>query len=711
MEKIMNCIDFNKDWVISDGSTVELPHCYPDRRPECYSKTFGRPDSQCVYLHLPAASMICDIELNGEKTAHHEGGFSSIYADLSGKLKDINVLKIYTENTANDRVYPQKADFTFYGGLYRGARLILCGSDHFCFDKWGGCGLKISQDIDLSEKTARITFESWQTGGDEVIFEAAGQRIKAASLEGHAHAEMLISDVHLWDGINDPYLYECRAELYSEGQLQDEACTRFGCRSFRVDAKEGFFLNGRSYPLRGVSRHQDREGMGNAISLSQHREDIGLICELGVNTIRLAHYQHAQEFYDLCDERGLIVWAEIPYITEHMPHGRQNTLDQMRELVTQCVNHPSIVCWGLSNEISAGGEVNEDVLENHRLLNDLCHELDPGRLTVLANAFMLEHESPILEIADMNSYNLYFGWYLGTLQQNDSFLDEYHEKYPDRVIGFSEYGADANPVLHSNMPERGDYSEEYQCAYHEHMIGMINARPWLWATHVWNMFDFGAAGRKEGGKEDLNQKGLVSWDRKVKKDAFFLYKAQWSSEPFIHICGSRYVERDEEVTEIKIYTNQKAVDLFVDGNLYASDEGSKIFCFKVPISKEHVIEARTGELSDRISIRKVDAPPKEYYLKAKRPVINWFDKLDDSCYSVKDLIGDIRKHPEAERVYSEFRSKMSKRGGGAAESAHKNKNLQKMLDGMPFESILRQGNVSDDIVRSLNSALQKIKKI
>ena len=242
----------------------------------------------------------------------------------------------------------------------------------------------------------------------------------------------------------------------------------------------------------------------------------------------------------MCDEDGMVVWAEIPYITMHMSKGIDNTLSQMRELITQCYNHPSIAVWGLSNEITAASAVNDELIDNHRRLNELCHDMDSTRQTVMANVFMLETDSPILDVADINSYNLYFGWYLGDLEQNDDFFDEYHSKYPNRVIGFSEYGADANIAYHSSSPQKGDYTEEYQALYHEHILEMIDKRPYLWATHVWNMFDFGADGRDEGGKNGENQKGLVTFDRKERKDAFYLYKAAWNKkEPFVHICGRR----------------------------------------------------------------------------------------------------------------------------------------------------------------------------
>ena len=334
----------------------------------------------------------------------------------------------------------------------------------------------------------------WVEGAaKEVKFSAAGQTKTAPVANGTAKAEFIIENVHLWDGLDDPYLYEASARLAGG----DEVRTRFGCRVFEIDPQKGFLLNGRSYPLRGVSRHQDFWGVGNALTPEHHKKDMEIIREIGANTIRLAHYQHAQEFYDLCDENGIVIWAEIPYITKHMTNGRANTLSQMEELIVQNYNHPCIAVWGLSNEITAASAVDEELLENHRALNDLCHKLDPTRSTTMANVFMLDIESPILEIPDVNSYNLYFGWYLGDLEQNDELFDEYHAKFPDRAIGFSEYGADANPLYQAPVCEKGDYTESYQCMYHEHMLQMIEARPWLWATHVWNLFDFGRCAFKQ----------------------------------------------------------------------------------------------------------------------------------------------------------------------------------------------------------------------
>ena len=544
-----------------------------------------------------------------------------------------------------------------------------------------------------------------------VTVTVAEETKQALVTEGYAKVEFELSKVHLWDGVDDPYLYTAKAELESG----DAVTVRFGCRHFSIDPQKGFFLNGRFYPLRGVSRHQDCKGTGNALSREHHVRDMEIIREMGANTIRLAHYQHAQAFYDLCDENGIIVWAEIPYITMHMSGGRENTLSQMRELVIQNYNHPSIVCWGLSNEITAASAVNEELMENHRELNRLCHELDQTRKTVMANVFMLEKESPLLEIPDINSYNLYFGWYVGEMVQTDEFFDEYHSAYPDRCIGFSEYGADANPAYHSSQPDRGDYTEEYQCLYHEHMLRMIEERPWLWATHVWNMFDFAADGRDEGGKHGENQKGLVTIDRELRKDAFYLYKAYWSKEAFVHLCGRRYVDRAEEVTKIKVYSNQPLVALYVDGKLVEEQNGSRVFCFEVPISGVHTVTAQAGEYRDEITIKKVAEVNKEYLFVKEGDIVNWFDKEDfrKDCYSIGDTLGEIAKSPEANAIVQRLTAKASASRGDVAESVKDNPALQRMMQRMTLQSMLKQAGdvIKPEDIKALNNALQKIKKV
>ena len=725
----------DKNWTFyknpdsTQGEEVSLPHTWnavdgQDGGNDYYRGTckyechFSRPELETdgkAYLEFDGAAMTADVVINGTKAVHHEGGYGAFRADITQYLKDENKLEVYVDNSDNTKVYPQKADFTFYGGLYRMVKLVTVSKNHFELDYAGGTGIKVTPEVTLTDAAAKkadakVTVELWMVGDAEAVTVTIDGQQKETPVEnGYAKAVFDLANVHLWDGVDDPYLYTAKAEL-SDGDIVE---TTFGCRSFSIDPQKGFFLNGRSYPLRGVSRHQDRAGAGNALTHEMHREDMEIIKELGANTIRLAHYQHAQEFYDLCDENGMIVWAEIPYITMHMSDGTENTLSQMRELVVQNYNHPSIVCWGLSNEITAASAVNEELLENHRKLNDLCHALDMTRPTVMADVFMLETDSPMLEIPDMNSYNLYFGWYLGELEQNDSFFDAYHTTYPDRVIGLSEYGADANPAYHSANPERGDYTEEYQCIYHEHMAKMIEERPYLWATHVWNLFDFAADGRDEGGKHGVNQKGLVTIDRKLKKDAFYLYKAYWSKTPFVHVCGRRYVERTEDVTEIKVYSNEQSVTLF-DGVERETSEGSKVFKFKVPITGTHKIRAVSGTCEDEITVKKVEKSNQDYIFNKQGDVVNWFDRDDFKAdhYSISDTLGELAQNEMANAIVQRLMAQASASRGDVAESVKDNPALQRMMQRMTLVSLLKQAGdaVSEEQMKALNDALQKIPK-
>ena len=725
-----------EDAASKEGTAISLPHTWNAvdgqdggndyHRGTCWYVTkFQKPELEAgsqVYVEFLGASVIADVYLNGEAVAHHEGGYSTFRVNLTDKLQEENVLAVALNNADNNYVYPQKADFTFYGGLYRMVNLIVVPESHFELDYVGGNGIAVTPTVECDENRvptgkASVKVETWVTGNaDSVVITITGEESESKTVsvvDGHAEATFELEHVHLWDGVDDPYLYHAKAEL-SSGDVTE---TTFGCRSFYTDPEKGFVLNGRVYPLRGVSRHQDRTGAGNALSYEMHKEDMEIIKEIGANTIRLAHYQHAQEFYDLCDEYGMVVWAEIPYITMHMPNGRANTLSQMEELVVQNYNHPSIVCWGLSNEITAATPVDEDLLENHRLLNDLCHKLDKTRFTTMANVFMQETDSPLLEIPDVNSYNLYFGWYLGELEQNDEFFDEYHAKYPDRCIGFSEYGADANPQYQSTNPTHGDYSETYQTVYHEHMLKMIEERPYLWATHVWNMFDFAADGRDEGGKHGVNQKGLVTMDRKLKKDAFYLYKAYWNKEDaFVHICGSRYVDRKEDTTEVKVYSNQTTVSLYVDGTLLETQDGSRIFRFAVPMTGEHEIVAKAGAEEDSIHIRKVEEANPDYVMGEIKDVINWFDDepYKPECYSIKDKMSEIKASPKAGAILAELMAQApgAESRGDVAESVKDNPNLVRMMGRMTLESMLghMKDSITEEQVKGLNRMLQQIKK-
>ncbi len=632
MRKIIN---INKNWQFTgpkgDTVAVDLPHTWNNidgqdggndyiRSVFTYKHTFEKPvfdaADELVYLQFKGVNSSCVVTLNGQEICSHDGGYSTFRADITDLLQAENTLELAVDNRVNDKVYPQKADFTFYGGIYRDVDLLVVNRAHFDLDHFGGPGLQITPTVE--DKNGKVQVISYPVGGfDQVkvsLTDASGAEV--ARGEGK-DVTLIIPNAHLWDGVKDPYLYNATVTLYKGGKAVDQVSARFGVRSFYVDPKRGFFLNGRSYPLRGVSRHQDRKGLGNAITKEMHKEDMDLICEMGCNTIRLAHYQHDQYFYDLCDERGMVVWAEIPYISEHMPNGRENTISQMKELIIQNYNHACIVCWGVSNEITISTKDKEDMLDNHRVLNDLCHKMDPTRFTTLACYAMCGPFNKVAHITDVVSWNLYLGWYVPGLFLNDLWVDFFHAVYPNRALGYSEYGAEGMPNLHSSNPKRGDHTEEYQAIYHEYLLEFINKRPWMWATHVWNMFDFAADARDQGGEPGMNHKGLVTFDRKTKKDSFYLYKAWWSDDPFVHLCSKRYVDRVESETTVKVYSNQPEVALYVDGKLVEKKSGSHVFTFTVALTGQHELRAVAGDQEDTSVIHKVDTPNPAYTLSAK----------------------------------------------------------------------------------------------
>ena len=624
----------NAGWTFTgrDGAAVEvdLPHTWNNLdgqdggndywRGTCvYRKVFAKPEfgaDQRVYLEFQGVNASAKVELNGQLVGTHDGGYSTFRWDVTDLLAEENQLTVHVDNSVNDRVYPQKADFTFYGGIYRDVNLIIVHKDHFEMDYYGGEGLKVTSRVE--GKDGRVRVESFhRVEGAQVRVKLTDAGGKTVAVGTGMDITLAVANVRLWDGVDDPYLYTCEVALVVDGTEVDGVSARFGVRDFHVDPSEGFFLNGRPYPLRGVSRHQDWKGIGNAITKEHHDTDMALIREMGANTIRLAHYQHDQYFYDLCDRYGMVVWAEIPYISEHMPNGRENTISQAKELVIQNYNHPCIVVWGVSNEITISTKNKKDMLDNHRALNDLYHELDPTRLTTLACYAMCGPFNRSAHITDVVSWNLYLGWYVPGLFLNDLWMGFFHFRYPKRPLGYSEYGCEAMPNLHSSKPRRGDHTEEYQCVYHEYMLRCFDRHPYLWATHVWNMFDFAADARDQGGEPGMNHKGLVTFDRQTKKDSFYLYKAWWSGEPFVHICGRRYVDRAEAVTTVKVYSNQEKVALYANGELVEEQTGDKVFTFQVPLEGQVELEAEAGRQTDRCVIRRVDMPNPAYKLQGK----------------------------------------------------------------------------------------------
>lgn len=741
-----NIININKNWeFIKEGKStiVDLPHTWNGKdgqdggndyyRGTCiYKKSISKaelPEGEKFYIQLDGVNSSSKVFFNNKEIIVHHGGYSTFRACLEN-ISDENEIKIEVDNSPNDFVYPQQADFTFYGGIYRDVTIIGVAKNHFDLDYNGAPGIMVTPKV--NGKNVDIEMQAFADG--EVKFEiiADGEIIKTVSASGkNPKASVKMENAHLWNGTIDPYLYTLKASLIINGKAVDEVSTRFGVRSFEVNAQKGFILNGKEYPLRGVSRHQDRPDIGNALLPEHHKEDIDLICEMGANTIRLAHYQHSQTFYDLCDEKGLVVWAEIPYISRHMPNGVENTKTQMTELICQNYNHPCIVTWGLSNEITMGGAGDKSLISNHKMLNDLAHSLDQTRPTTLAALTMCGIDEEYVHISDILSYNHYFGWYGGNVSMYGPWFDAFHKKYPDKAIGISEYGCEALN-WHTSAPEQGDYTEEYQAYYHEEVIKQIIDRPYLWATHVWNMFDFAADARSEGGENGMNHKGLVTFDRKYKKDSFYAYKAWLSDEPFVHICSKRYVDRVESVTKITVYTNQNEVELFANGVSAGKQIKDKypFFYFEVKNEGETKLTAKAGECEDTAIIRKVETFNEEYRMAEEGAVINWFEIDTPAGYlSINDTLGDIMAIfrgklvllsmiPMLKKALSSTDDKSKdekskKSGGGFSVAGFKiNKTMLDIAKGFALKRAFSMlgGKFTKEQILGLNKKLNKIKK-
>ena len=757
-----NIKNINENWIflknadtfsrerLSDSEPVNLPHTWNGvdgqdggndyfRGSCCYAKTISGeelPEGDRIYLEICGANSSAKVFVNENFLAEHDGGYSTWRIDMTEELKDENQIVIVVDNEANEYVYPQTADFTFYGGLYRNVNLIGVPNSHFNLDYYGTTGIKVTPDIKGADADVLTeVFVTNKKDGQSIRYSIYNQESTLVAEEESCNesATMRISNVHLWHGRKDPYLYTVVAELLEDDRVIDSVTTRFGCRTFEIHPEKGFILNGEEYPLRGVSRHQDRWEIGNALLPEHHDEDMEFICEMGANTIRLAHYQHDQYFYDLCDEKGMVVWAEIPYISRHMPEANDNTISQMKELIVQNYNHPSIVVWGLSNEITMDGAKDPDMIKNHRVLNDMVHKMDKTRPTVIACISTCGIDEEYVHIPDVVSYNHYFGWYGGSVADNGPWFDNFHAKYPNTPIGVSEYGCEALN-WHTSNPKQGDYTEEYQAYYHEELIKQLFTRKYIWATHVWNMFDFGADARAEGGENGQNHKGLITIDREYKKDAFYAYKAWLADEPFVHLCGKRYIDRVEDVTKVTVYSNLPEVELFVNGeSLGKKVSEDHFFYFDVPNAGESILKAVAGNCSDESIIRKVDKMNEDYILREQGAVLNWFDitEVEGRC-SLNETLGDVMKTVRGKIFFGKlFLILAKKMSGGQTKSKDEkpkkkqpkknaasgmNKETMNLISGLTvlrFTSMLGMRNVTftKEELLKMNAQLNKIKKL
>ena len=742
-------ISLNENWTLSfpkgDHATeqVNLPHTWNAvdgndgngsylRTTGVYTRTFTAPkqprEGGRTYVEVLAAALNSTVKVNGQVATTHEGGFSIFRADVTDLCHEgENELTIEVSNEDTPSMYPSSADFTFYGGLYRGVNLISVPDAHFDLDYYGGPGMMVTP-VPTEDGGANFTIKSFVTNpADDLtvmysIEDCFGREV-ASAVRGSADTEVTIyvPDAQLWS-MDEPNLYTVIATLQRNNEEVDEIAANVGVRSFKVTPDEGFSINGVPTPLRGVSRHQDRVFEGNALTAEEHYDDAMLIKELGANTIRLAHYQHSQDFYDACDEIGFAVWAEIPFISVFKKGEGAHThvMEEMKELIIQNYNHPSIMFWGISNEILIGG-ISQELVDTHHDLEKLCKELDPTRLTTIAHVSHTPVDGPMHHITDLESYNHYFGWYGGKMEQNGPWLDQFHAEHPDICIGISEYGCEGIINWHSNTPQCKDYTEEYQALYHEHMAQVFEDRPWVWASHVWNMFDFGCAARHEGGVSGRNNKGLVTMDRKTKKDSYFVYQAYWTQTPMVHIAGRRHAQRAGETTEIKVYSNQDTVVLYVNGKEVGQQTAHRVFKFNAALNEGfNTIVAVAGDVKDSITLEKVAEEPGYYTLpefnERQEGVANWFKQIGsmdltapmefpEGYYSVKDTMEDLAKNEEALALAAKAVKLATnfdiKPGVGMWDMMKKMtpEAMSNMISGMP-----------EGFIESLNAQLIKVKK-
>ena len=545
---------------------------------------------QRLYLRFEGANSIADLFVNGRHAGQHRGGYGAFVFEITDFVNygKANTLRVSVNNAETLELMPLVGDFNFYGGLYRDVHLVRTGPTCISLLDHGSSGIRLVQDSVSKDYAAIRALVALSNGSDtatqaEVLLrlldgdrEVAAQRLTLtlppdSSVEGSLPVSL--RRPHLWDGRRDPFRYRAEVSLWRNGHEVDRVEQPLGLRYYHIDPERGFFLNGRHLPLRGVCRHQDRSEVGNALRRAHHDEDAAIMAEMGANAVRLAHYPQAEYFYDLMDRYGFIVWAEIPFVGPggysdegfvNLPAFRQNGREQLVELIRQHYNHPSIVVWGLFNELSMRGD---DPVPYIKELNDLAHREDPTRLTVAAS----NTDGALNFVTDAMAWNRYDGWYGGTPAGLGQWLDHMHTTHPDLRIAISEYGAGASlyhqqDTLVKTVATSFWHPENWQTHYHMANWREISARPFVWGSFIWNLFDFGAAHRHEGDRPGINDKGLVTFDRRTRKDAFYFYKANWNKEvPLLYLAERRCTRRTRPVQTFMAFTNQPEAELFVNG--------------------------------------------------------------------------------------------------------------------------------------------------
>lgn len=580
----------------SDWERVDLPHTWNAtdgtdkdfrRGPGWYRLHFLAPAAAAgrrTYLRFDGVSTVSTVWLNGRELGTHWSATSAFCYDATVALKTgaDNELVVLADTTWREDVPPLEGDFTIFGGIYRHVSLIVAAPLSVDLLDHAGPGVYLTTPEVTSERGVARARIRLSNAGVVVrpatvaftVLDAAGAvagtvRTDHAAPPGVTEVvlDLTVAKPRVWNGRIDPYLYQAVVEIMAEGKLSDRVHQPLGFRTFRVDPEQGFILNGKPYDLHGVNLHQDREGTGWAVSPENREEDFRLMMELGCTFVRFAHYQHDQQAYDLCDRLGLVAWAEHGLVNtlSDKPAFDEHCVTQLTELIRQSYNHPSIIVWGIGNEVQARRyPYGPDLL---RRLSLVVKVEDATRPSTLATCY---NEVPGAYDNDLIAHNQYHGWYHDTFADFPKWLEAQHAKAPDRCQGMSEFGAGAGASIHQAVPKAQDHSEEWQALFHEAYWRVLRGRPWVWCKAVWQMFDIASAGRHEGERPGVNDKGLVTRDRKIRKDAFFWCKANWTAEPLVYITSRRFTPRAAAKTEVKVYSNCDEVELTLNGHSIGS---------------------------------------------------------------------------------------------------------------------------------------------
>ena len=581
---------------------VKIPHTWNDQDLQSgkkvhYGTAWYKRDliientkRQQHFLRFEGVGQYAEVYINNKYVGEHLGAFSAFVFNITPFLnKDAtNIILVKVNNELADSYPKDSFLFGIYGGLYRGVSLISTNDIHLALSDQASSGVYVHQE-NVSRKQASLKIVS------QLINETSEKQIikirhKLLSSDGKTIVENTIEEIlfpgglvpitsylkiknpHLWNAKKDPYLYKLQTEIIQDGEIVDNISQSIGIRFFSIDPEKGFILNGEPYRLYGVCRHQEWQDKGNALLPKHHKEDMDLINEMGATSIRLAHYQQADYMYSLADSMGILIWAEIPFVNGYKEGADGNALQQLEELIKQNYNHPSIFVWGVHNEVIKNGVVTKSV-NLSRKLHNLAKTLDPNRYTVAVSNIWWSYDHPIHELSDLQGFNQYTGWYGGKPSELNNWIQNYHKAKPDIRFSVSEYGAGGNIAQQTSdlsvpNPTGQFFPEGYQTYYHEVTYSAIEEAPFIWSSYVWNMFDFSVPEWNRGSIKGRNHKGLITYDREVKKDAFYWYKANWSNEPVLYLTGRRNNNLDIRAVSFTAYCNFGIPELFIDGKSY-----------------------------------------------------------------------------------------------------------------------------------------------